>query len=138
MELIYFQILLFMVLIIFQQQQIFLHYLVNVFLYHCMATMISLSNCNFYDIYLPIFYLVYAKTDLIKFWKALIIVIPFLSFKRETQVYVLRASMTHNKNRYPLSYLLINCVSAKSASQLLFLKVKYTLLLLKFPNHSLG
>ena len=30
--------------------------------------------------------------------------------------------MTHNKNRNPLSYLLINCISTRSAPQILSLK----------------
>ena len=62
---------------------------------------------------------------------ALTILIPFLSFKGTTQAYLLKISITHNKNLIPLLYLLNNCVSAKSASQILSLNVKYTLL---FPN----
>ena len=41
-------------------------------------------------------------------------------------------SITHNKNRNPLSNLLINCISAKSAPQILSIKGECTFLLLNF------
>ena len=49
------------------------------------------------------------------FIKALGIVIPFLSFKGITYVYLLKISITHNKKRITLLDLLINCISARSA-----------------------
>ena len=51
---------------------------------------------------------------------------PFLSFKGTTQAYLLKISITHNKNVNPLLNLLINCISAKSAPQILSLNVEYT------------
>ena len=33
--------------------------------------------------------------------------------------------MTHNKDRIPLLYLLINCISARSAPEMLFLNEEY-------------
>ena len=41
-------------------------------------------------------------------------------------------SITHNKKLNPLSNLLINCISAKSAPQMLPIKVECTFLVLKF------
>ena len=52
-------------------------------------------------------------------------VIPFLSFKGATDAYVqqiLITHITHSKERIPLSNLLVNSISARSASQILFLK----------------
>ena len=43
---------------------------------------------------------------------------PFLSFKGTTHAYLLKISTTHNKNLTPLLYLLINCISARSAPQI--------------------
>ena len=40
--------------------------------------------------------------------------------------------ITHNKNLNPLLNLLIYCISARSASQILFMKVKCTFLFLNF------
>ena len=54
--------------------------------------------------------------------------LPFLSFKGTTQAYLLKISITHNKNLIPLLYLLNNCISAKSAPQILSLNVEYTFL----------
>ena len=54
--------------------------------------------------------------------------IPFLSFKGTTQAYLLKISITHNKNLNPLLDLLINCISAKSAPQILSLNVECTFL----------
>ena len=53
---------------------------------------------------------------------------PFLSFKGTTQAYLLKISITHNKNLIPLLYLLHNCISAKSAPQILPLNVECTFL----------
>ena len=59
---------------------------------------------------------------------------PFLSFKGTTQAYLLKISITHNKNLIPLLYLLNNCISAKLISQILSLNVEYTFLF-KFSNN---
>ena len=52
----------------------------------------------------------------------------FLSFKGTTQAYLLKISITHNKNLIPLLYLLNNCVSVKSTPQALSLNAEYTFL----------
>ena len=46
---------------------------------------------------------------------------PFLSFKRITQAYLLKISTTHNKNLNPLLNLLNSYISARSAPQILSL-----------------
>ena len=51
--------------------------------------------------------------------------VPFSSFKGKTQTYLLKTSITRNKS--PLLYLLVNCLSTKPASQILFPKEKYSL-----------
>ena len=56
------------------------------------------------------------------FGKALVIVIPFLSFKGIIHVYLLNKSITHNKYLNPLLNLLINDISAGSAPQILSIK----------------
>ena len=54
-------------------------------------------------------------------WKALTITVtPFSSFEG-TQEYLLKRLMTHNKNLTSLSKLLINCMLAQSAPQILSL-----------------
>ena len=50
---------------------------------------------------------------------------PFLSFKGITQAYLLKISITHNKNQNPLLNLLNNCKSAKSVPQILSLNEEY-------------
>ena len=57
---------------------------------------------------------------------------PFLSFKGTTQAYLLKISITHNKNLRPLLYLLNNYISAKSTPKILSLNVEYTFLFLNF------
>ena len=57
---------------------------------------------------------------------------PFLSFKGITQAYLLKTSITHNKNLNPLLNLLYNCISAKTMPQILSLNEEYTFLLLNF------
>ena len=57
---------------------------------------------------------------------------PFLSFKGTTQAYLLKITITHNKNLLPLLYLLNNYISAKSTPQILSLNVEYTFLFLNF------
>ena len=55
----------------------------------------------------------------------LVIVIIFLFFAGAAHAYILKISRTHNKNWNPLLYLLINCVSARSAYQILSSKDEY-------------
>ena len=66
------------------------------------------------------------------FWKALVTVIPFLSFKGITHAYLLKLSITHNKDRIPRLNLLLNCLPARSAPQILSIKDECTFLLLNF------
>ena len=56
--------------------------------------------------------------------------IPFLFFKGTIQAYLLKISITYNKNINPSLNLLINCISAKSVPQILSLNVEYTFLYL--------
>ena len=57
---------------------------------------------------------------------------PFLSFKEITQAYLLKISISRNKNLNPLLNLLNSCISAKSTPQILSLNEEYTFLLLSF------
>ena len=57
---------------------------------------------------------------------------PFLSFNGTTQAYLLKISITHNKNLNPLLNLLNNCISAKSTPQILSLNDEYIFLFEKF------
>ena len=94
--------------------------------------MISLIYCKIHCLYLPytLFGLQLGLSN--TFWKALKIVIPFLSFKGITHAYLLKISITHNKRRIPISNLLINCISATSAQQILCIKDEYTFLFSNF------
>ena len=58
-----------------------------------------------------------------------------MSFKGPTHAYSLKRSITHNKNRIPFLYLLINFISAKLASLLLCLKEEFTYMFIKFSNY---
>ena len=58
--------------------------------------------------------------------------IPFLSFKGTTHAYLLKISITHNKNLIPLLYLLNNCISAKSTPQILSINAACTFLFSNF------
>ena len=60
------------------------------------------------------------------FLKALVISIALLSFKGITHAYLLKISITHNKNLNPLLNLLINCISSRSTPQILSIKDEYT------------
>ena len=51
---------------------------------------------------------------------------PLSSFKGTTHAYLLELSITHNKKQIPLLNLLINCISARSAPQLLSIEGEYT------------
>ena len=97
----------------FQQKQIFLHYVLNTFLYHYSAKWF-------------LFGLWFHSSKI--FWEALVIGIPFLSFKGITHAYLLQISITHNKNLNPLLNLIINCISAKSTPQTFSIKDECTLL----------
>ena len=57
---------------------------------------------------------------------------PFLSFKGITQAYLLKISITYNKNLNPLLNLFNSCISVKSTPQILSLNEEYTFLLLNF------
>ena len=49
----------------------------------------------------------------------------FLSFKRTTLGYLLKISIAHNKKHIPSLNLPNNCISAKSAPQVLSIKGKF-------------
>ena len=59
-------------------------------------------------------------------------VVPFLSFKGKTHAYLLEISIKYNKNLNPLLNLFINCISARSAPQVLSIKVECTFSFLNF------
>ena len=71
------------------------------------------------------------------FRKALEIVFPFLFHKGVTHAYLLQKSVTHNKNWNCLLYLLINCISARLAPQILSKKRECTFLLFTFQINGL-
>ena len=56
------------------------------------------------------------------FSKALVIIIPFLSFKETNHGYLLTLSITHNKKRI----LQLNCILVKSAPQISSIKDECT------------
>ena len=60
------------------------------------------------------------------FCKGSVIVRPFLSFEGTTQTYLLEISVSSYIKRIPLLYLLNNCISAKSALQILSIKSECT------------
>ena len=66
------------------------------------------------------------------FGKALVIVITVLSFKGTTQAHSQKISITHNKEQVLLLNSLINCISAKSARQILYTKDECTFPLSNF------
>ena len=57
---------------------------------------------------------------------------PFLSFEGITHGYLLEISITHYKKQIPLLNLLINCISARSQLQILYLKDEYMFCFLDF------
>ena len=81
-------------------------------------TVTSMIYCKINCLYLPIFYLVYVWIYLTLFWKALVIVITFLSFKGITHIYWLKRLITRNKKQILLLNLLINCILARSVPQM--------------------
>ena len=66
------------------------------------------------------------------FWKALVIVVPFLSFTGITYASLLKIPMAHNEQLILLLNLLINCISARLKHQILSIKGECTFLLLNF------
>ena len=60
------------------------------------------------------------------FWQTLVNVISLLYFKRTARTYLLKKWMTHNENPNPLLNWHINCISTRSAPQILSLKYEYT------------
>ena len=56
------------------------------------------------------------------FRKALVIVIPVISFKGTTHAYLLKISITYNKKRILLLNVLLNCILARSTPQILSIK----------------
>ena len=86
--------------------------------------MISLIYCRIHCLYLPIFYLVSDFIHLKFIRKPSVIVILFLSLKGKTHTYF----NIHILN--PLLNLFINCISARSAPQILSIKGEYTFLFL--------
>ena len=66
------------------------------------------------------------------FWKALVIVITFLSFKGISHAFLLKISKAHNKKWIPLLHLLINCISARSAPHISYIKGECNFLFINF------
>ena len=66
------------------------------------------------------------------------IVIPFLSFKRIIQAYLVKISITHNKRRISLLNLPIDYISVRSAPQVLLLNNEYTFIFSIFLMIDLG
>ena len=92
-----------------------IHFNVIYFQKHLKKSIVKLTTLiNIYFIWLASFW------DY--FWNALAIIIPLLSFKGTTLVYLLKISIAHNKYLIPLLYLLIDCVPAESTPQILSLK----------------
>ena len=56
------------------------------------------------------------------FLKALVTLIPLLSFKGITHAHLLKTSVTHNKKQIPLFNVVINCISGRSAPHILSIK----------------
>ena len=52
-----------------------------------------------------------------------------------TYAYLLKISVAHNKKQITSLNLLINCLSVRSVSQILYLKDKHTFSFLKFSNN---
>ena len=57
---------------------------------------------------------------------------PFSSFKGITHAYLLQMPVTHNKDLNPLLNLRINCISARSAPQILSMKHECSFLFSNF------
>ena len=92
--------------------------MLNKFLYHSLVTMIWLIYLKLTSFIYP--YICGLRLDSSKlFWNALVIVLPILSFKGKTHAYLLKTPVKHNKIRFPLLYLLINCISFSQAPQIL-------------------
>ena len=79
-----------------------------------------------YYLYLPIVCLVYIQIH-IKISATLSNCNNFLSFKETLRPYLLKISITSQKNRITLLYLIINCIFSRSAILMSFLKYENTL-----------
>ena len=100
-------------------------YLLYKFLLCYSATTISLTYCKIHSLN-PHILLRLRFDSYQKFSKALVIIIPFLSFKETNHGYVLTLSITHNKKRILLLNFVINCISVKSAPQISSIKDECT------------
>ena len=69
------------------------------------------------------------------FWKALVIAVPFLPFKGTTYAYLLKISMTPNKNQNCFLYLVINSIPATLAPQNIVFKRWGYFTFFKLPNN---
>ena len=79
-----------------------------------------------YYVYLPIVCLVYIQIH-IKISATLSNCNNFLSFKETLRPYLLKISITNQKNWITLLYLIINCIFSRSAILMSFLKYENTL-----------
>ena len=107
------------------------------------------NNCKIHCLCLPIFclicILIHLKPTHIlfglcfdsfkNFWKALVIITPFLSLKGVNKSCIFAINFTNNcKIWNPLSNLLISCISARSGSNNVFKRWMYFLVLI-FSNN---
>ena len=120
-EVIYCQFFFFKLLI----NQIFLHYVLNAFLYRYFATMISLTYCKIHYFYQPIFFFWFV-TD-INVLKSIsnYIAFFFLSKEHPLNIYYKYQSRIIKK-RNALLYLIANCIFASSTPQILPLNDEHT------------
>ena len=92
--------------------------MLHTFLLHFFIAIISLICCKICRLYLSILKFG-LRLDSFKFFRqTFVIVIPLLSFKEITYVYLLKIPIAHNKNWI----LWLNCTSARSAPQILSIK----------------
>ena len=96
--------------------------MLNTFPYHYLVTMILWKM-------LKVTAFIYLSKI---FWKALVVAIPFLSFKETTHTYFLKLSITHNSKPILLLDLLVNYISARSALQILSIEDECTFCLSDF------
>ena len=103
---------------IFMQQQILFRYVSNTFQYHYLLTIFLTELLNSRHLSTHILF-AFLLDSFKVVSKALVIVIPFFTFKGTNQAYLLlQVSITHNKNLNPLLNFFINCLSAESAPQI--------------------
>ena len=118
-------------LIDFQQQQIFFCCVLNTLSCYYLVIMISLIYCKIHCLYLP-YFVWFAIIFSSVFFKSIKILIPFLSVKRITHVYLLKIWITHDKKRITLLNSLIICISARPAPQILSIKDEHTFRFLNY------